>query len=90
MDFYVEYVSRQQENEYYFNVFGNKCVFLHFSRSNKKKRIYISHAYRSSATVDQNVSWDFVFCEAVPGFHFINGLYLLGHKPKNITSDITF
>lgn len=56
----------------------------------KKKRIYISHAYRSSATVDQNVSWDFVFCEAVPGFHFINGLYLLGHKPKNITSDITF
>lgn len=56
MDFYVEYVSRQQENEYYFNVFGNKCVFLHFSRSNKKKRIYISHAYRSSATVDQNVS----------------------------------
>lgn len=43
MDFYVEYVSRQQENEYYFNVFGNKCVFLHFSRSNKKKRIYISH-----------------------------------------------
>lgn len=64
--------------------------FSTFQEVTKKKRIYISHAYRSSATVDQNVSWDFVFCEAVPGFHFINGLYLLGHKPKNITSDITF
>lgn len=65
-------------------------VFFSTFQEVTKKRIYISHAYRSSATVDQNVSWDFVFCEAVPGFHFINGLYLLGHKPKNITSDITF
>lgn len=32
------------------------AFFSTFQEVTKKKRIYISHAYRSSATVDQNVS----------------------------------